>query len=126
MIMESKAGGGGDIPEDILGALDKALNLKYFAKTCLIYLIADAPCHGRQYHDLRRDSYADQPLNILEEKMKKLASLKDKNVFFHALKINNSTDKMYRIMEESFGSKFNQTDEIIPLEFFDTMFITML
>jgi hypothetical protein len=95
--MESKAKGGGDEPEDILGALNKALNLNFVAKTCLIYLITDAPCHGRQYHDLS-DSYADQPLNILEEKMKKLASLKGTNVFFHAFKINNSTDKMYRIM----------------------------
>ncbi len=45
--MKSKAKGGADDPEDILGALDKALEFNFFSKTCLIYLITDAPCHGQ-------------------------------------------------------------------------------
>ncbi len=57
--------------------------------------------------------------------MKKLASLSKTNVYFHAFKINDSTDKMYKIMKESFGPKFNSTDKKVPLEFFDTMFSTM-
>ena len=62
MILQSKAEGAGDIPEDILGALDQALQLDFYSKTCLIYLVADAPCHGTQYHDCGRwnDDHPDQ------------------------------------------------------------------
>ena len=75
MILQSKAEGAGDIPEDILGALDQALTFDFYSKTCLIYLVADAPCHGTQYHDCGRwnDDHPDQQKNILEYKMKKLA-----------------------------------------------------
>lgn len=46
MISNSEAKGGGDEAEDVIGALDLALNLSYQSKTCLIYLICDAPSHG--------------------------------------------------------------------------------
>ena len=45
-----KAEGGGDVPEDIAGALNEAIKLswrKKSAKFCI--LIADAPCHGKKY-----------------------------------------------------------------------------
>jgi hypothetical protein len=45
--------------------------MNFDSKTCLIYLIADAPSHGIQYHDLggKKDSYAKQPSKTLEGKM---------------------------------------------------------
>ena len=57
--------------------------------------------------------------------MKRLATLSHKNVYFTAFKINNSTDKMFDIMQRSFGSKFSKTNSTVPTEFFDTMFNTM-
>ena len=35
--------------------------------------------------------------------MRELRNLKDTNVFFTAFKIKNYTDKMFKIMKESFG-----------------------
>jgi hypothetical protein len=108
MIMGSKATGAGDIPEDILGAMDKALEFDFYSKTCLIYLICDAPCHGTQYHDCGKynDDYPDQPERVLEYKIRNLAYQTFKNVYFTAFKINDSTDKMFDIMASSFGPKF--------------------
>jgi hypothetical protein len=76
----------------------------------LIYLITDAPSHGRQYNDRSHDNFPNQPTGILEQKMRKLANLENKNVYFTAIKLSKETDKMYNIMEKAFGSKFEQTD----------------
>jgi hypothetical protein len=46
MINNSKAYGGGDHAEDVIGALEEATKLDFYSKTCLIYLICDAPSHG--------------------------------------------------------------------------------
>ena len=54
-----KCTGGGDAPEDLLGALDLVRKENkedgdfYFSKTGfnLIFLVCDSPCHGTQYHD---------------------------------------------------------------------------
>ena len=58
------AEGGDDVPEDIAGALNQALNLswrKNSAKFCI--LIADAPCHGKKYTNKDYDDIN----NIMEE-----------------------------------------------------------
>jgi hypothetical protein len=57
--------------------------------------------------------------------MKKLASLQNKNVYFTAFKLCNETNKMYDIMERSFGSRFVQTPSQVPEEFFKTMFASI-
>ena len=49
--------GGGYFAEDVIGGLDKVLNLDFQSKNICYYLIADAPSHGKQYHDL--DAGAD-------------------------------------------------------------------
>ena len=46
-----KPNGGGDTPEDIAGGLEAALGLSWSSPSRLCILIADAPCHGRKYHD---------------------------------------------------------------------------
>uniref|UniRef100_A0AC34G5M5 Uncharacterized protein n=1 Tax=Panagrolaimus sp. ES5 TaxID=591445 RepID=A0AC34G5M5_9BILA len=50
--------GGGDTPEDVFGGIDRALELPWSNQfgTKVIFHIADAPCHGRKYHD-QDDSY---------------------------------------------------------------------
>lgn len=57
--------------------------------------------------------------------MKKLATLQNKNVYFTAFKLCNETNKMYDIMQQSFGSKFVQTSNQVPSEFFKTMFTSI-
>lgn len=52
-----RAEGGGDTPEDILPALDKAASLDWSSKARFLLLIADAPCHGRDCNDEPDDKY---------------------------------------------------------------------
>ena len=54
-----------------------------------------------------------------------LLSLQNKNVYFTAFKLCNETNKMYDIMERSFGSRFVQTPSQVPAEFFETMFTSI-
>ena len=46
--------------------------------------------------------------------MEELKNLKNKNVYFTALKINASTDVMFSKMESSFGKNFGKTREVVP------------
>lgn len=108
-IKKSKARGGGDIPEDLTGALKRALKFKHDADLQLIYLVTDAPCHGRQYHDCRYDDYPNQPDYDLENTMQKFAELNAKT-YFTALKISDATDLMFNRMSEAFGERFEVTD----------------
>ena len=57
--------------------------------------------------------------------MRNFKNLRGKNVYFTALKIDDSTDKMYRIMKESFGENFLNTDKKLPTDFFKVMLKTM-
>jgi hypothetical protein len=45
-------GGSGDLCEDVIGAFDQALKLKFESKTTLVYLVCDNPSHGKQYYDM--------------------------------------------------------------------------
>jgi hypothetical protein len=49
--------GGGDEPEDIAGAFEKALEQDWKSQCKYAILIADAPCHGKQYHNCHGDDY---------------------------------------------------------------------
>ncbi|CAF5163184.1 unnamed protein product, partial [Rotaria sp. Silwood1] len=53
------ASGGGDIPEDVLGALDTCLTLNWSKTNArFIVLITDAPGHGPELNnDLANDEY---------------------------------------------------------------------
>jgi len=52
-----EADGGGDTPEDIAGGLQQANSLSWKNPTRVVFLIADAPCHGREYCDESDDDY---------------------------------------------------------------------
>jgi rRNA maturation endonuclease Nob1 len=69
-----KAGGGGDAPEDIAGAIQKANALSWQQTSRLTFLIADAPCHGRKFNGLTGgDSYPEGTPGIcIEAELKKL------------------------------------------------------
>lgn len=49
-----RATGGGDGPEDWVGAYKRALNINWRKGTRLIIHIADAPAHGHSYADSDR------------------------------------------------------------------------
>jgi len=63
-----RATGGADTAEDIAGAIQQANKLSWSQPTKVVFIIADAPCHGTEFHSVD-DSYpAGTPgIDIIEE-----------------------------------------------------------
>jgi len=76
-IANTKATGGGDQAEDITGALMRGSTLNFSENgTLLSFLIADAPTHGKQYHDDALDDLKDEiPRGFLEHQVKKYTKI---------------------------------------------------
>lgn len=97
-------GGGGDTPEDIAGAIKKATSLQWKFPTRTVFLIADAPCHGTQFHsaDLGDKHPTGSPGIDIVQELKGLSGKVDSrgtmSLFFG--RINDSTDKMVNIFKE--------------------------
>ena len=90
--------GGGDIPEDIVGALKHALNMRWESEAKYAILVCDAPCHGKQYHNISYDRFSegDPEGTSLESIMEQL---RIKGITFYCLEIDSSTEKMFNIMQ---------------------------
>lgn len=91
--------GGGDLPEDVVGALKTALKMKWESDAKYAILVCDAPCHGKAYHELVYDTFGNGDPNgtSLEYVMEQF---KLKNINFYCLEIDSSTEKMFYIMEQ--------------------------
>ena len=106
------AEGGDDKCEHVFGGLQKVLELKWKHQTrCLVY-IADAPCHGNRFHDLKgsgKDNYSEN--NEQDHKGLRIenliSGLKEKNISYFLGKFNCSTDKMFSVFKEVDGDDFN-------------------
>jgi hypothetical protein len=61
--------GNQDSAEDMVGGLLKARDLSWSAATRVLILIADAPCHGRQYHSLDDVFPTGDPSGITPESL---------------------------------------------------------
>ena len=90
--------GGGDTPEDLCGAFDLAKNKDWEGKAKFAVLVTDSPCHGNQYHNLKDDNYpeGDRLGRKIEDYIKFFA---EKEISLFCLKINESTDKMFKIFQ---------------------------
>jgi hypothetical protein len=91
------ATGGGDAPEDLAGAIQKANMLSWNQPRKVVFIIADAPCHGNEFHPYS-DSYpgGSPGIDIIAE----LRVLQDKAD-------NQGT------MSLTFGRITDQTDQMI-------------
>ena len=102
-ISKVNAYGSGDFPEDIAGALDKALKLSWrqnSVKYCL--LIADAPCHGKKYSNKEyEDDYPEGDPNGLNPELL-ISDFAIKNITLYFIKINNDNDKMNEIFNNCY------------------------
>lgn len=82
-----------------------------------MFLICDAPCHGKQYHQFEKNSNYDmlhdkiQP-NTLENLMQEYAQLASR-CSFSCLSINGTTKKMFYIMKENFELHQSQTKHFL-------------
>ena len=92
-ISSAKSGGGKDC-EDMGGGLQKALDYKWESKTKFAILLADAPCHGEQYHEIKKfDSHPKgDPKYKIDQLVKKYA---EKDINLLCLNITEMTVKLY-------------------------------
>uniref|UniRef100_A0AC34EZU3 Alpha-type protein kinase domain-containing protein n=1 Tax=Panagrolaimus sp. ES5 TaxID=591445 RepID=A0AC34EZU3_9BILA len=107
------AEGGDDSAEDVFGGIHKALNLEWREEygTKVIFHIADAPCHGKKYHDL--DDYYPNGDPEGKSEVELFKQICDKNIDYYFGKINASTNKMIDIFSQAYGkhiTDFNITD----------------
>jgi len=88
-ISETMAEGGGDEPEDLQGGLKLALLQDWTEEaTKRVFIISDAPCHGKKYHKCD-DSYPQGSPNglVLEDLMKEFCK---KDIEFQFMKLNHN------------------------------------
>jgi Alpha-kinase family/Zinc finger C-x8-C-x5-C-x3-H type (and similar) len=96
-----KASGGGDPPEDIFGGLHAVARLPWKEHTTKVVIhIADAPCHGSQYHSMP-DSYPDGDPGgrTLGEVLEPLFHKTNFNYYFGFIRSGN-TDQMIDVFNE--------------------------
>lgn len=90
------ANGGGDAPEDMAGGIQKANQLSWKFATRVTFLIADAPCHGTQFHSFSDDHPSGTPGIDVVRELKKLTknhnSTGSMSVYF--ARIQSATDTM--------------------------------
>ena len=134
-IKNIQAEGGDDIPEDVAGAFELALNKKWNNGTNIIFLVTDAPCHGVKYHDLDQknenlkdnfpyEEYGDNQ-NFKREKIEKLLEkFVDNNFNLVCLDIQHqNTQKMFKMFEEKYNEKKKEKLFSISKDNFDKCLI---
>eukprot|EP00347_Sterkiella_histriomuscorum_P016762 403351948 len=108
-LSELKTYDGDDFCEDVIGGMKKAIQiLNNIQGLLLTFFIGDSPSHGKQYHDLGKQSdnlYEEIQPNTLENLMSQYKS-KHKKQYFICLKIAKYNDKMYEIMGKHYGENF--------------------
>jgi hypothetical protein len=107
-----KAGGGGDIAEDLCGGLEMGKNKEWSGKSRFAILVTDSPCHGKKYHDLAEDEdnfpEGDKEKRNIEDYIKFFA---ENEISLYCLKINNTTDKMFKIFKDVYDNNKNKNSK---------------
>ena len=108
-----RVGGGGDC-EDMAGGLTRALEYDWKSKSKFAILIADAPCHGIQYHGISNfDSFPNgDPRYKIDEIIKKYAA---KEINLLCLNIFDKTKKLYENFEKYYN-KGKKNDSLAHIE----------
>ena len=108
-ILYLKAEGGGDIPEDLCGALEMGDKKDWTGKSRFALLVTDSPCHGTKYHDLGRDEDnfpdGDREKRNIEDYIINFAK---KDISLYCLKIDEKTDKMFKIFKDIYDKNKNK------------------
>jgi len=93
--------GGVDDPEDVLGALNRVLQLNWTSKVKFLIWMGDAPSHGRECNDDPTDRYPSPPNSITTDYIVK--GLVEKGIEFMFCRVKeSSTKKMEKALEASF------------------------
>jgi vacuole morphology and inheritance protein 14 len=96
------ATGGGDQCEDVAGGLTYALQQNWKAKAKYAVFIADSPAHGKNYHVNCLDDYpqGDPKGRKIEDLIAQFAK---NDINLYAIKITDSTDKMFAVMGDVYS-----------------------
>eukprot|EP00092_Neocalanus_flemingeri_P012286 GFUD01013244.1.p1 GENE.GFUD01013244.1~~GFUD01013244.1.p1 ORF type:complete len:679 (-),score=176.64 GFUD01013244.1:244-2280(-) len=100
------ATGGADAPEDVLGGLEAVINLAWSSASKVVFHVGDAPQHGEQFHDFGSNGdsyYSVEPSGLHVEDLFK--NMKQIGLKYFFGKINNSTDKMFKVFQELGGTE---------------------
>lgn len=115
-----KVGGGGDC-EDMVGGLVNALEYDWKSNTKFAFLIADAPCHGIQFHEVANFDTHDEGDSKykIDDVVKQYAT---KNINLLCLNIDEKTRKLYEnfIKYYNRGKKNNSLANIEIHDFTET------
>eukprot|EP01122_Echinamoeba_exundans_P000814 TRINITY_DN1074_c0_g1_i2.p1 TRINITY_DN1074_c0_g1~~TRINITY_DN1074_c0_g1_i2.p1 ORF type:complete len:542 (+),score=115.89 TRINITY_DN1074_c0_g1_i2:1680-3305(+) len=114
------ATGGDDGPEDVAGGLKHVLDLQWYAGTRVLLHIADAPCHGRQYHNYDDDYPGGDPSGLVPENL--LLELAEKNVDLYFGKITSHTDSMIDVFNEKLKT-IQRSIKTVPISSDPKMFL---
>eukprot|EP01024_Parvocaulis_polyphysoides_P018281 TRINITY_DN18087_c0_g1_i1.p1 TRINITY_DN18087_c0_g1~~TRINITY_DN18087_c0_g1_i1.p1 ORF type:complete len:246 (+),score=34.85 TRINITY_DN18087_c0_g1_i1:80-739(+) len=109
-----------DTPEDIAPALKEATTLSWTSKTKLMLHFADAPCHGRNYHDLSGDDYPDgsptghDPIALLK-------MLYEFQIDYYFVKVggNEDTNKMVELFRDEYNNNSKCLGKKVNFQEFD-------
>jgi hypothetical protein len=112
------ASGGGDSPEDVCGGLEEAAKLDWAAPSRHIFLIADAPCHGKQYHSLDEhypngDPKGRVPEQQLVDIAQDVGSEASLSITF--LKLTRHTDQMLTVFNQHCREQLGDDEDTVSV-----------
>jgi len=114
-----QATGGDDDAEDVLTGWEEACGMDWQSDARMIVHFADAPCHGREYHDDDvRDHYldGDKKGRTTTQLLKTLAETCRVNTF-QFMHLNESTFKMLRVVQKKYPrEEWYQEEHISALQ----------
>jgi len=93
------AEGGGDAPEDIAGGLEICKTLSWKSRARLIIHFADAPPHGKQYHNHSDNYPGGDPNDRIPEDILRYLSTELKVDYYFA-RLNGECDRMLEIFKQ--------------------------
>jgi hypothetical protein len=106
-----RASGGGDDAEDVFTGIARVAGLSWNSVNRILIHIADAPCHGVQFHDGVGDFYpaGDKYGRSIEAQLR---LLHDKNIStYYFCHLNTSTRKMLQEFKKGAGGLLTITEE---------------
>lgn len=91
--------GGGDTAENIKGAVEKAIKLKWRSMNKFVVLIADAPTHGTRYNGGCDDNYPNEDIEDA------IITLTQNNIAFLGVEFSTETETMYRELQKIYANQ---------------------
>lgn len=98
---------GRDFPEDVIGGFNLGLEQDWKSTAKYAIFVGDAPCHGRDFHEMSRDDYPNGDpigldlLNIIEQ-------YAERDICLYAVKITEHTNIMYDKINSKYKEKTNK------------------